>query len=83
MGSFGFQEMLVIGFILMVFFGPKKFPELGSGLGTAIRDFKRALSDNPSEGREQIREVQEPSETLPASAAKADIEHPPVSSERV
>lgn len=85
MGQFGFQEMLVIGVILLVFFGPKKLPELGSGLGTAIRDFKRALSGTPPEARERIQDgVQAASaETVSASVAKEDIERPPVSSERV
>jgi len=61
----GFQELLVIGILLLVFFGPKKLPELGSGLGTAIRDFKRALSDKTSDVQKQARD--EDRDTTPAS----------------
>ncbi len=47
MGELGFQELLLIGFIVMIIFGPKKLPQLGTGLGTAIRNFKQASKDSP------------------------------------
>jgi sec-independent protein translocase protein TatA len=37
--------LLVLGIALLVF-GPKKLPELGKGLGEAIRGFKSALRDD-------------------------------------
>ena len=48
MPNLGFQEMIVIGIIALLVFGPKKLPELGSGLGKAIRDFKNALNESGS-----------------------------------
>ena len=36
--------LLVLGIALIVF-GPKKLPELGKGLGEAIRGFKSAVRD--------------------------------------
>lgn len=45
MGSLGLPEMIIIGVIALLIFGPKKLPELGSGLGKAIRDFKSAMSE--------------------------------------
>jgi sec-independent protein translocase protein TatA len=41
----GLPEMIIIGVIALLVFGPKKLPELGSGLGKAIRDFKGAMSE--------------------------------------
>jgi len=42
------MHLLVILGIAMVVFGPKKLPELGKGLGEAIRGFKDSLkSDDP------------------------------------
>lgn len=38
--------LLVLGIALIVF-GPKKLPELGKGLGEAIRGFKTAMRDEP------------------------------------
>jgi TatA/E family protein of Tat protein translocase len=37
-------ELLIIGFIVVLLFGSNKLPELGSGLGQAIRGFKKAMS---------------------------------------
>ena len=38
----GGQELLVIGLIILVFFGGKKIPELMKGLWTGIKEFKNA-----------------------------------------
>jgi sec-independent protein translocase protein TatA len=37
-------ELLIIGFIVVLLFGTNKLPELGAGLGQAIRGFKQAMS---------------------------------------
>lgn len=39
------QEMLVILLVVLVLFGAKKLPEIGGGLGRAIRNFKKATSE--------------------------------------
>jgi sec-independent protein translocase protein TatA len=36
--------------IALVVFGPKKLPELGKGLGEAIRGFKKALNEDDKQG---------------------------------
>jgi sec-independent protein translocase protein TatA len=59
MFGFGFQELIIILVIALVFFGGKKLPEIGSGLGKAIREFKRGTSEpeeidvTPKEATEQ------------------------------
>ncbi len=45
-GLFQPAHLLVIFLIALVVFGPKKLPELGKGLGEAIRGFKKALSED-------------------------------------
>jgi len=37
------MHLLVIGFIALLVFGPKKLPELGKGLGDGIRAFKEGM----------------------------------------
>lgn len=43
-GSLGFGEILIILLIIVVLFGAKKIPELMRGLGTGIKEFKKASS---------------------------------------
>jgi sec-independent protein translocase protein TatA len=43
-GLFQPMHLLLILGIALLFFGPKRLPELGKGLGTSIRDFKDAMS---------------------------------------
>lgn len=42
MGFPGWQEILLILVVVMLLFGSKKLPEIGSGLGRAIKNFKKA-----------------------------------------
>ncbi|MGE5236565.1 MAG: twin-arginine translocase TatA/TatE family subunit [Acidobacteriota bacterium] len=44
-GAFSPMHWLLVLFIVLLLFGPKKLPEIGKGLGTAIRGFRDALSD--------------------------------------
>lgn len=39
-GSLGVTEMLVIGAILVLLFGPSQIPKLGKSIGATIREFK-------------------------------------------
>ncbi len=39
------QHLLVILAVALIFFGPKKLPELGKGLAQGIRSFKDALKE--------------------------------------
>ena len=48
MFGLGFQELLIILVIALIIFGPGKLPQIGSGLGKAVRDFKKGISDNDS-----------------------------------
>jgi len=59
MFGIGLQEMGVILLIALVIFGPTKLPQIGSGLGKAIRDFKRGVSEvDPTDAtREPEKEI--------------------------
>jgi sec-independent protein translocase protein TatA len=63
MGQLGLPELIIIGIIALLIFGPKKIPELGAGLGKAIRDFKGALSEpEPPQDEKKKEEKKEPAE---------------------
>jgi sec-independent protein translocase protein TatA len=44
MFGMGTGEMILIAVVLIVLFGAKKLPQLGDGLGKAIRGFQKSIS---------------------------------------
>ena len=44
-GLFQPTHLLVVLFVALLVFGPKKLPELGKGLGDGIRSFKESMRD--------------------------------------
>lgn len=49
MFGLGVPELMVILVIALVIFGPSKLPQIGSGLGKAIRDFKKGVTEKEEE----------------------------------
>lgn len=41
-GPLGWSELLIIFFIILIIFGPRKLPEVAEALGKSIQKFKRA-----------------------------------------
>ncbi|MEW6615617.1 MAG: twin-arginine translocase TatA/TatE family subunit [Thermodesulfobacteriota bacterium] len=64
MFGIGMPELIVILVIIMIIFGAGKLPEIGSGIGKAIRNFKKATSGkdeidvtpNNREGNKEIKD---------------------------
>jgi sec-independent protein translocase protein TatA len=42
---FGTQDIILLAVIVVVLFGATKLPQLGSGVGQAIRNFKKSMSE--------------------------------------
>ena len=49
LGNFGTGELLVIGLVVLLFFGGKKIPELMRGLGKWVRSFKSGMNEIENE----------------------------------
>jgi TatA/E family protein of Tat protein translocase len=49
MGEFSITHILIVLVLFLVFFGPKRLPQLGQSLGEAIRGFKNAMGGEGSE----------------------------------
>lgn len=47
-GNLGFTEIAILLLILVLFFGAKRIPEIGSSIGKGIKEFKRGLKDADS-----------------------------------
>jgi len=46
MGSLGLPELLVILAIVFLIFGANRLPEIGRGIGSAIKNFKNEVKDD-------------------------------------
>jgi len=58
MGNLGFQEILLIGVVILVLFGGRKIPEFMRGLGKGMREFNDAKDNVKKELEEGIKEKQ-------------------------
>lgn len=65
MFGLGMQELIIILIIVVVLFGASRLPQIGEGIGKAIRNFKKSMSDSneidvtpkkPSEKNEEKKE---------------------------
>ncbi|HET8657292.1 MAG TPA: twin-arginine translocase TatA/TatE family subunit [Longimicrobiaceae bacterium] len=64
----GFGELLLIFAVLLMLFGAKRLPEVASGMGKGIRDFKRALNGVDDES---LQAGQAPAQQVAPAAAPA------------
>ena len=62
-------ELLVIALVILLLFGGKKIPELAKGLGSGIKNFKKAVKDD-----DIADEVSEEIEDTKESVASAKVE---------
>jgi sec-independent protein translocase protein TatA len=45
MFGLGMQELIVVLIIVVVLFGATRLPEIGKGIGQAIKNFKKGISE--------------------------------------
>jgi sec-independent protein translocase protein TatA len=46
------QEMIFIALIILFFFGAKKLPEMGKGIGEGIKNFKKSMSQDKDKDKD-------------------------------
>ena len=62
-GSIGFTELILILFIVLIIFGAGKLPQLGEGIGKAIKGFKKSVHE--AEAIEAEAQAQNQADTAP------------------
>ena len=58
MFGFGHWELLIILLITLIIFGAGKLPEIGSGVGNAIRNFKKGVKEVETELKEEPEKIE-------------------------
>ncbi len=71
-GSLGFTELILILFIVLIIFGAGKLPQLGEGVGKAIKGFKKSVHEAEAMDAEMQAASQSPSSE---SSAPTQISH--------
>ena len=70
----GGTEIMWIAIVVLVLFGAKKVPELMKGVGTGIREFKKASKDVQDEVQRVMDEPEHPSS--PSSSSTSTVRPP-------
>src|SRR2546425_11656779 len=73
-GSMGITELVLILFIVLIIFGAGKLPQLGEGLGKAIKGFKKSVHEADAieaEANAQQGQIQQPGAPPAPDAAAA------------
>ncbi len=79
-GSLGFTELILILVIVLIIFGAGKLPQLGEGLGKAIKGFKKSVHEADAiEAEAQTAAQQQmaaPQAVASAPAQAVDVDQP-------
>ena len=53
-GGIGWGELLIVAFVVLMVFGPKRLPEIAEALGSSVKKFRRATQDAKDEVKREI-----------------------------
>jgi sec-independent protein translocase protein TatA len=69
--AFGFWDLLIIAFVLLLIFGPKRLPQMGKSIGGGIREFKDSVTHRMDKQDEEAEaETAQPAQLPPAPPAQ-------------
>jgi sec-independent protein translocase protein TatA len=72
MGMPSGMELIIIALVVLLLFGGKKIPELAKGLGSGIKNFKKAVKDDGEELAENAKDKIEETKEEVAKATKTE-----------
>jgi sec-independent protein translocase protein TatA len=72
----GMPELLVILAIFVLLFGAKRLPDLADGMGKAIRNFKRGMSQSEEDVTPADKQVADSSSSVPLETKGAGEPRP-------
>ena len=81
-GTFGFTELILILAIVLIIFGAGKLPQLGEGVGKAIKGFKKsvheadAIEAEAQAGQQQMAATPQQPASAPPVQGPVPVEQP-------
>ncbi|GLX78451.1 hypothetical protein tinsulaeT_17910 [Thalassotalea insulae] len=72
MGGISIWQLVIIAVIVILLFGTKKLRNLGSDLGSAVKGFKKAVSDEDKADKEKDALTDNSAENVNADAKEKD-----------
>jgi sec-independent protein translocase protein TatA len=79
-GSLGFTELILILFIVLIIFGAGKLPQLGEGIGKAIKGFKKSVHEADAieaEAQAAQQQMETPQQAIQAPPTQAPVVEQP------
>ena len=70
-GTMGFSELMIILVIILIIFGAGRLPQIGEGVGKALKGFKKEVADLPS-----AMDPNDPQENLPTGELTGETSAP-------
>jgi sec-independent protein translocase protein TatA len=67
-------HLLLVVVVLLLVFGTKKLPELGRGIGSAMREFKGGINGDPEKPQVPVAAMTQPA---PAAQESTPVDAPP------
>jgi sec-independent protein translocase protein TatA len=75
-GGLGWPEIALILLLVLIFFGPRRLPEIAEAMGKSIRKFKSATNDATREVKRELEDVERQVHKDDAPAAEPKREAP-------
>ncbi|MDF0668023.1 MAG: twin-arginine translocase TatA/TatE family subunit [Nitrospira sp.] len=78
-GSLGFTELVLILMIVLIIFGAGKLPQLGEGLGKAIKGFKKSVHEADAieaDAQAAVQQAAAPQTVTAAQTQNAPLNQP-------
>lgn len=71
MGGISIWQLLIIAVIVVLLFGTKKLRGIGGDLGAAVKGFKKAMADEPTESKPERQDAEFPPKQLNEAASQS------------
>ncbi|MBI2690877.1 MAG: twin-arginine translocase TatA/TatE family subunit [Solirubrobacterales bacterium] len=76
MPNIGPMELIVVLAIALIFFGPKRLPEMGASIGKGIREFKSSIGGDNDEKEREADDIALPEPVTVVATEVETVEEP-------